>query len=227
MRRSSSARPAATYSPVRGDWKTVKSLFPYLWEFRGRVVLALACLFIAKLANVGVPLVLKEIVDSLDPTKALLALPVFLLLGYGLLRLTSTLFAEFRDLVFAKVAQRSIRNVALKTFRHLHSLSLRFHLERQTGGVSRDVERGTRGIDSLLRFAIFSIIPTLFEMALVSVILIRKYNIWFAVITVGALVTYVTLTVVITEWRTQFRRTMNELDSKANTRAVDSLLNYE
>jgi ATP-binding cassette subfamily B protein len=191
------------------------------------VALALSCLFVAKLANVGVPLVLKEIVDSLDKIKALLTLPVFLLIGYGLLRLSSTLFAELRDLVFAKVAQRSIRNVALKTFRHLHSLSLRFHLERQTGGVSRDIERGTRGIDSLLRFAIFSIIPTLFEMALVGAILIRKYNIWFAVITLGALTIYITLTITITEWRTHFRRTMNELDSKANIKAIDSLLNYE
>ncbi|HVK56115.1 MAG TPA: ABC transporter ATP-binding protein/permease [Burkholderiales bacterium] len=221
---SRSAGPAPT---VKGDWTTVKSLFPYLWDFRGRVALALACLFIAKLANVGVPLVLKEIVDSLSVTKALLALPVFLLVGYGLLRLSSTLFAELRDLVFARVAQRSIRNVALRTFRHLHALSLRFHLDRQTGGVSRDIERGSRGIESLLRFAVFSIIPTLFEIALVGGILIKKYNIWFAVVTLGALVIYIALTITITEWRTHFRRTMNELDSKANTRAIDSLLNYE
>jgi ATP-binding cassette, subfamily B, heavy metal transporter len=205
----------------------LKSLLPYLWQFRGRVLLALSCLAIAKMANVGLPLVLKEIVDSLDKTKAMLTLPIFLVIGYGLLRLSSTLFGELRDIVFAKVAQRSIRNVALKTFRHLHSLSLRFHLERQTGGVSRDIERGARGIDSLMSYAIFSIIPTFFEMALVGAILIKKYNIWFAIITLGALVTYITLTVTITEWRTHFRRTMNELDSKANTRAVDSLLNYE
>ena len=223
----SSTRHAGPQPLIRGDWSTIKSLIPYLWDFRGRVALALVCLFVAKLANVGVPLVLKEIVDSLDKTHALLVLPVFLLVGYGLLRLSSTLFAELRDLVFAKVAQRSIRNVALKTFRHLHSLSLRFHLERQTGGVSRDIERGTRGIDSLLRFAIFSIIPTLFEMTLVGAILIRKYNVWFAVITLGALIVYITLTIAITEWRTHFRRTMNELDSRANTRAIDSLLNYE
>ncbi len=212
---------------VRGDWSTIKGLLPYLWDFRGRVALALGCLFIAKLANVGVPLVLKDIVDSLDQAKAPLALPIILLIGYGLLRLSSTLFAELRDIVFAKVAQRSIRKVALKTFRHLHSLSLRFHLERQTGGMSRDVERGTRGIESLLHFAIFSIIPTLFEMALVGAILIKKYSLWFAVIILGALIAYITLTVVITEWRTHFRRAMNELDSKANTRAIDSLLNYE
>ena len=229
MRRNpdSPSRHAGPVPAIRGDWSTLKSLLPYLWDFRGRVALALGCLFIAKMANVGVPLVLKEIVDSLDKTKALLIMPVFLLVGYGLLRLSSTLFAELRDLLFAKVAQRSIRNVALKTFRHLHALSLRFHLERQTGGVSRDIERGSRGIDNLLRFAIFSIIPTLFEMALVGAILIKKYNVWFAVITLGALIVYITLTITITEWRTHFRRTMNELDSKANTRAIDSLLNYE
>ena len=229
MRRDS-ASPSRNAGPVPttpGDWRIVKTLLPYLWEFRGRVLLALSCLVIAKLANVGLPLVLKEIVDSLDKTKAMLSLPIFLLLGYGLLRLSSTLFAELRDIVFAKVAQRSIRNIALKTFRHLHSLSLRFHLERQTGGVSRDIERGARGIDSLMSYAIFSIIPTFFEMALVGTILIKKYNIWFAIITLGALLIYITLTVTITEWRTHFRRTMNELDSKANTRAVDSLLNYE
>ena len=229
MRRDSATSPrhAGPTPTVQGDWSTVKTLLPYLWQFRGRVLLALSCLVVAKVANVGLPLLLKEIVDSLDKTRAMLTLPVFLLIGYGLLRLSSTLFGELRDLVFAKVAQRSIRKVALKTFRHLHSLSLRFHLERQTGGVSRDIERGARGIDSLMSYAIFSIIPTLIEMALVGTILIKKYNIWFAVITLGALIVYITLTVTITEWRTHFRRTMNELDSKANTRAIDSLLNYE
>jgi len=229
MRRSSRSQytPTSTSPPIKGDWSTIKSLFPYLWQFRGRVALALICLFTAKLANVGVPLVLKEIVDALDPRKAPLLLPVFLLIGYGLLRLSSTLFAELRDIIFARVAQRSIRNVALRTFRHLHALSLRFHLERQTGGMSRDIERGTRGIESLLRFALFSIVPTLFEIVLVGIILVKRYSIWFAVITLGALIVYISLTVMITEWRTHFRRTMNELDSKANTRAIDSLLNYE
>ncbi|MGH8583296.1 MAG: ABCB family ABC transporter ATP-binding protein/permease [Gammaproteobacteria bacterium] len=221
------SRHAGPLPAVPGDWGTIKGLLPYLWDFRGRVALALGSLFIAKLANVGVPLVLKQIVDALGETGAPLVLPTLLLIGYGLLRLSSTLFAELRDIVFAKVAQRSIRNVALKTFRHLHSLSLRFHLERQTGGVSRDIERGTRGIDSLLRYAVFSIIPTLFEMALVGAVLITQYSIGFAVITLGALTVYVTLTIVITEWRTHFRRTMNELDSRANTRAIDSLINYE
>lgn len=229
MRRhpDSPSRHLGPLPAVRGDWNTIKGLWPYLREFRGRVALALGCLFIAKLANVGVPLLLKEIVDALDKASAALALPTALLIGYGLLRLSSTLFAELRDIIFAKVAQRSIRNVALQTFRHLHSLSLRFHLERQTGGVSRDIERGTRGIESLLRYAVFSIIPTLFEMALVGAVLIQKYNIGFAVITLGALIVYIALTIVITEWRTHFRRAMNELDSRANTRAIDSLLNYE
>ena len=214
-------------TPASGEWKTVGVLLPYLWQYRGRLLLALGCLIVAKVANVGVPLLLKEIVDVLDPTRALLIVPVFLVVGYGLLRLSSTLFNELRDIVFARVAQRSIRNVPLKTFRHLHSLSLRFHLERQTGGVSRDIERGARAIDNLLSYAIFSILPTLIEMTLVGVILIRKYSPWFGLITLLALIAYIGLTVWITEWRTHFRRAMNEMDSRANTRAIDSLLNYE
>ena len=205
----------------------VRILLPYLWEFRGRILAALSCLVLAKIANVGVPLALKQIVDSLDKAHGLLAVPVALVVGYGLLRLSSTLFAELRDIVFAKVAQRSIRQVALKTFRHLHSLSLRFHLERQTGGVSRDIERGARGIDNLLTYMIFSIVPTLIEMTLVAVILIKKFNVWFCLITLVAVLGYFALTVAVTEWRTHFRRAMNELDSRANTRAIDSLINYE
>jgi len=191
------------------------------------VLLALLCLVIAKLANVGVPLILKQIVDTLDQTKAMLIVPVFLLIGYGLLRFSTTLFTELRDTVFAKVAQRAIRRVALEVFQHLHALSLRFHLDRQTGGMTRDIERGSRGIETLLRFAIFSILPTLLEMTLVGIIMVTKYDIWFAIITLGTLITYITSTIVITEWRTKFRRTMNEMDSRANTKAIDSLLNYE
>jgi ATP-binding cassette, subfamily B, heavy metal transporter len=213
--------------PVRGDMKVLRMLAPYLWEYRGRLVLALSFLVLAKLANVGVPLIMKQVVDSLDRPKAVLLVPVFLLLAYGALRLSTTLFTELRDLVFARVTQRAIRRVALQTFRHLHALSLRFHLERQTGGVSRDIERGTRGIEMLMRFTIFSIFPTLLEMGLVAAILIGKYDVWFAVITLGTLIIYIALTVGITEWRTKFRRAMNEMDSKANTRAIDSLLNYE
>ncbi len=212
---------------ARNEWGTVKTLLPYLLQYRGRVLLALGFLIAAKVANVGVPLVLKEIVDALDRNTALLTVPVFLVIGYGLLRASSTLFNELRDVVFAKVAQRSIRQVGLKTFRHLHALSLRFHLERQTGGVSRDIERGARGIDTLMSYVVFSILPTLIEMALVGTILITQYNVWFGLITLAALTAYIGTTVLITEWRTRFRRAMNELDSKANTRAIDSLLNYE
>lgn len=211
----------------QNDWKTIKSLLPYLWEFRGRVVLALAFLALAKVANVSVPLVLKEIVDALDTTKSMLALPVFFLIAYGLLRLGNSLFGELRDVVFAKVTQRSIRRVALKVFEHLHNLSLRFHLERQTGGMSRDIERGTAGIRFLLNFMLFNILPTLLEIGFVAIILLVKYDPWFFFVTIATLVGYVVFTLIVTEWRMIFRRNMNEMDSKANTRAIDSLLNYE
>ena len=211
----------------RNDWKTIRTLLPYLWEFRIRVALALTFLITAKLANVAVPLLLKEIVDSLSKPHAILVLPAMLLLGYGLLRFASTLFGELRDAVFAKVTQRAIRRVASKVFGHLHALSLRFHLERQTGGVSRDIERGTRGIGFLLNFMLFNILPTLVEITLVAAILLKKYDPWFAIIIGITLVVYVAFTLTITEWRMVFRRTMNDSDSKANTRAIDSLLNYE
>ena len=210
-----------------GDWKVVRILIPYLWEYRGRVMLAASFLIIAKLANISVPLVMKEIVDGLDATKAALAVPVMLLVAYGVLRMSSTLFAELRDIVFVKVTQRAMRRIALTVFRHLHALSLRFHLERQTGGVSRDIERGTRGIATLMSFMLFSILPTILEIGLVSGLLFYKFDYWFAIITVGALVFYIGTTFAITEWRTAHRRQMNDMDSKANTRAIDSLLNYE
>ncbi|MFH0351852.1 MAG: ABCB family ABC transporter ATP-binding protein/permease [Chromatiales bacterium] len=223
--RSESRRRSLTDDPA--DLKALRVVLPYFWEYRGRLVLALSCLVVAKLANVSVPLVLKQIVDGLNQPKALLMVPAFLLIGYGLLRFSATLFTDLRDVVFARVTQRAIRRVALELFQHLHALSLRFHLERQTGGVSRDIERGTRGIESLMRFLIFSIFPTLLEMALVGLILVTQYELWFALITLGTLVIYIVLTVSITEWRTKFRRAMNEMDSKANTKAIDSLLNYE
>jgi ATP-binding cassette, subfamily B, heavy metal transporter len=233
MRRSSSLSLAAPIerSPrrVRGDWHTVRTLLPYLLAYKGRVLLALGCLVAAKLANVGVPLVLKEIVDRLTavaPGQALV-LPLALLAAYGALRLSTTAFTELREYLFAKVTQRAVRTIALKTFRHLHALSLRFHLARQTGGLTRDVERGTRGISTLIGYTLFSILPTLIEIALVSAILVARYDLWFIGITLCALVMYIIYTVTITEWRTGFRRQMNELDSKANTRAIDSLLNYE
>ena len=222
-------RPTRLEKPSsnRNDWKTIRSLFPYLWEFKGRVSFALLLLIMAKLASVSVPLILKEIVDALDQPPDILALPVLLVIGYGVLRFSSTLFGEIRDAIFAKVTQRAIRRVAIKVFEHLHALSLRFHLERQTGGVSRDIERGSRGISFLLNFMLFNILPTLLEIGLVAVILLTNYDIWFSVIIFTTLAAYIALTLIITEWRMIFRRTMNDMDSKANTRAIDSLLNYE
>ena len=214
-------------SANRADWQTLRSLVPYLLEFKWRVIVAMSLLIFSKLANVSVPLVLKEIIDAMDKTKSVLVVPVFLVVGYGVLRLFSTLFGELRDAVFANVTQRAIRRVALQVFEHLHSLSLRFHLDRQTGGVSRDIERGTRGIGFLLNFTLFNILPTLLEIGLVAAILLKKYNVWFAIITFITLVIYIAFTLFITEWRMVVRRTMNDLDSKANTRAIDSLLNYE
>jgi ABC-type transport system involved in Fe-S cluster assembly fused permease/ATPase subunit len=211
----------------RGDWATIRTLIPYLWEYKGRVLAALACLVLAKAANVGVPLLLKEIVDSLDRSTAALFVPFALLVAYGLLRLSTTVFTELREFLFAKVTQRAVRKIALTVFRHLHALSLRFHLHRQTGGLTRDVERGQRGVSTLVSYALFSILPTFVEITLVMAILIARYDWTFTAITAGALTIYITFTVMITEWRTHFRRTMNDLDSKANTRAIDSLLNYE
>ena len=212
----------------RSEWRAVPLLLPYLWEFKARVLIALAFLVAAKLANVGVPLVLKQIVDSLDPQTAVLAVPLALLAAYGLLRLSTTLFAELRDVVFVRVAQRAIRRVALTVFRHLHSLSLRFHLERQTGGVSRDIERGTRGISTLLSYMLFSIIPVILEFGLVAAVLLAKFDWRFAAVTFGAVAIYITFTIL--------RHRMAHGDPppartsstrRANTRAIDSLLNYE
>jgi ATP-binding cassette subfamily B protein len=212
---------------ARGDLGVVRKLLPYLWEFRGRVLLALAFLISAKLANISVPLLMKGIVDGLNGPAATLAVPFALLAAYGALRLSSTLFNELRDIVFVKVAQRAMRRIALEVFHHLHALSLRFHLERQTGGLTRDIERGTRGISTLLSFMVFSVLPTLLEIALVTGLLVVKFDVWFGVITVAAIVLYVSVTFAISEWRTHHRRQMNEMDSKANTKAIDSLLNYE
>ncbi len=213
------------------DWATLKRLFPYLWRYKWRVMAALAFMVGAKAANVSVPLLLKELVDSLSlqpgSPQTLLVVPVALLLGYGALRLSTSLFTELRELVFAKATHGTARTIALETFQHLHALSLRFHLERQTGGMSRDVERGVRGIESLISYSLYSIIPTLIEVVLVLVILAVKFDIWFAGITITALVLYITFTVTVTEWRTQFRKQANEFDSAAHSKAIDSLLNYE
>ena len=210
-----------------GDWRVVRMLLPYLLEFRWRVAIALIFLVSAKLANVTVPLVMKEVVDSLDASLQIVALPFALLLIYGALRLSTTLFAELRDIVFVRVTRRAIRRVALGVFRHLHSLSLRFHLERQTGGVSRDIERGTKGISTLMSYMLFSIVPVILEFALVAVVLLTRFDWRFAAVTFGAVVVYLTFTFIVSEWRMGIRRLANELDSKTNTLAVDSLLNYE
>ena len=221
------AQPA----PARSDKDTLKRLFPYLWDYKWRVLAALSFVLAAKLGNVGVPLLLKTLVDamSLKPgnVQVVLVVPALLLLGYGLLRLSTSLFTELRELVFSKATEGASRKISLEVFRHLHALSLRFHLERQTGGMTRDIERGTRGVHSLISYSLYSIIPTLFEVTLVLSILAVKFDIWFAWITLTALVLYIGFTVTVTEWRTQFRRQMNELDSSAHSRAIDSLLNYE
>jgi len=230
MRHGSSSSlplPAPAKRDRKSDWRVVRTLLPYLWAYKVRVIAAVAALIAAKVANVGVPILLKEIVDRLDPTTAILVVPLALLVAYGALRLSTTVFTELREFLFAKVTQRAVRTIALEVFRHLHALSLRFHLARQTGGLTRDVERGTRGISTLISFTLFSILPTLVEITLVSAILIARYDWTFIAITAGALTLYIICTVVITEWRTGFRRQMNELDSRANTRAIDSLLNYE
>ncbi len=217
--------------PTRSDWDTLKRLFPYLWDYKWRVLAALSFMLGAKLGNVGVPLLLKNLVDTMNikpgDTKALLVVPAALLLGYGLLRLSTSLFTELRELVFAKATEGASRKISLQVFRHLHALSLRFHLERQTGGMTRDIERGTRGVNSLISYSLYSIIPTLIEVALVLSILAVKFDVWFAWITLIALTCYITFTVTVTEWRTKFRKQMNELDSSAHSRAIDSLLNYE
>ena len=227
MRRASALPkpPAGQPLPDLHVWQTLRLLFPYLWQYRVRVVGALLCLVAAKLANVGVPLVFKEMIDGLSGE--LLALPVMLLLLYGSLRFSNSLFTELREMLFARVTQRAIRKVALEVFLHLHALSLRFHLERQTGGISRDIERGTRSISSLISYSLYSILPTLVEIALVLGILFVRYDAGFVVITVISLVAYVLFTIKVSNWRIAIRRAVNESDSAANTRAVDSLLNYE
>jgi ATP-binding cassette subfamily B protein len=223
---------SVTAAPTAGgDWNTLSRLLPYLWQYKWRVVIALSLMVAAKLANVSVPLLLKELVDAMslkpgDP-QAVLVVPVALLVGYGALRLMTSAFTELRELVFAKATHGAARSIALQTFEHLHALSLRFHLARQTGGMTRDIERGVRGIESLISYSLYSIIPTLVEVGLVLTILAVKFDAWFAGITLLALALYIFFTVQVTEWRTQFRKQANEFDSAAHTRAIDSLLNYE
>jgi ABC-type transport system involved in Fe-S cluster assembly fused permease/ATPase subunit len=222
---------SATTAATKSDWDTLRRLFPYLWIYKWRVMAALAFMIGAKLANVGVPVLLKNLIDAMtlqpgDPL-ALVVVPVALLFGYGALRLSTSLFTELRELVFAKATAGASRSISLEVFRHLHALSLRFHLERQTGGLTRDIERGTRAVNSLISYSLYSIIPTLIEVTLVLTLLAVKFDVWFAWITIIALVFYISFTIVVTEWRTQFRKKMNEMDSTANSRAIDSLLNFE
>lgn len=222
---------AVTPAAPRSDAATLRKLLPYLWRYRWRVSIALGFMVAAKLANVGVPLLLKQLVDSLSikpgDIQAVLVVPIGLLAAYGLLRLSTSLFTELRELIFAKATEGTARSISLNVFRHLHALSLRFHLERQTGGMTRDIERGTRAVHSLISYSLYSIVPTLVEMVLVLTLLAVKFDAWFAWITLAALVVYISFTVVFTNWRTQFRKQMNELDSTAHSRAIDSLLNYE
>lgn len=262
----SSTKESPSRSEPGRDWKTLQRLFPYLWEYKWRVMAALSFMVGAKVANVGVPIVLKKLVDTLNTVtqtgaelgskavdtqtvnnalgtldsnagaisnfesylhNAFVLVPVALLLSYALLRLSVSAFTELRELVFAKATQGAARRIALQTFDHLHGMSLRFHLERQTGGMTRDIERGVRGIESLISYSLYSIIPTFIEVTLVLGVMAVQYDIWFALITVVALTLYVYFTVVVTEWRTKYRRQANEFDSAANTKAVDSLINYE
>ncbi|MBE0549860.1 MAG: ABC transporter ATP-binding protein/permease [Rubrivivax sp.] len=225
--------PAINPAPgtPRSDWGTLAKLLPYLWRYRWRVGVALSFLVAAKVANVGVPLLLKQLVDALsfkpgDPA-AVLVVPAGLLLAYGGLRLCTSLFTELRELIFAKATEGTARSISLQVFRHLHALSLRFHLERQTGGMTRDIERGTRAVHSLISYSLYSIFPTLIEVGMVLTLLAVKFDAWFAWITIAALVLYIVFTITVTEWRTQFRRQMNELDSAAHSRAIDALINYE
>ena len=235
MRRTSDALPAPVESPgraaPRSDWLTLRKLLPYLWQYRWRVGAALSFMVAAKAANVGVPVLLKYVVDSLtlkpSDAAALLVVPVGLLVAYAGLRLCTSLFTELRELIFAKATEGAARSISLQVFRHLHALSLRFHLERQTGGMTRDIERGTRAVHSLISYSLYSIVPTLIEMTMVLTLLAWKFDVLFAWITAAALVVYIAFTVSITEWRTKFRRQMNELDSVAHTHAIDALLNYE
>ena len=210
-----------------GHNTTLRSLLPYLWEFRGRATLALILLMLADLATVAVPWLLKRIVDDIGPQHAVLVLPLGLLVGYGAMRFAGTLLGELRDVVFELATLRAARRVALKVFRHLHDLDLAFHLERQTGGLSRDIERGSRGVSFVMSAILFNVLPTIIQVALVTVVFLWNFSGWFAVIILTAVALYIGFSIAVTEWRTRHVRLMNELDSKANTRAIDSLLNYE
>ena len=227
----SAARDATSATEPRGDWQTLRRLMPYFWQYRVRMAIALAFLIAAKVASVSVPLLLKRLVDALNLTttdpRALLVVPLGLLLGYAGLRLAMTLFTELREIVFARATFGAAKRIALETFEHLNALSLRFHLERQTGGLTRDIERGTRALQTLVSYSLYTIVPTLVELTFVLVLLGHKFDLGYVWITLAALLLYGTFTISITEWRTKYRKAVNELDSKANTRAIDALINFE
>ena len=209
-------------------WRSLGAIMPFLWEYRGRALLALLFLILAKLSLIGVPLVLKEIIELFEQgDRHLLALPVGLIVGYGLLRLSSALFNELRDSVFARVRYHAMRRLSTEVLHHLHGLSLRYHMERQTGAISRDLDRGARSASTILNYMVFNIIPTVVEFMLVGAVLVTLYDIKFALITFGAIAAYFAFTFSITEWRMDFRHQMNRLDSEANNQAFDSLINYE
>jgi ATP-binding cassette, subfamily B, heavy metal transporter len=212
----------------RRDWHNLRLMLSFLAEYRGRALFAIACLVFAKVANVGIPLLLKQIVDAVEKSgTAVLVLPVSLLLGYGLLRLSSSMFNELRDVVFARVRFNAMRMLSRKVLEHLHTLALRFHLERRTGAISRDLERGTRSVSTILNYMTFSILPLLVEFTLVAVVLLTMYAPIFTIVTFGAVGVYITFTLMVTEWRMEFRHSMNRLESEANAQAFDSLINYE
>ena len=231
MRRRHTPSPSSAADHAPGDWSTLRTFLPFLWSFKRRVLAAMCFLVCAKLAAMGVPLVLKQLIDAVDlrsdAPAALFVLPVSLLIAYGVLRLANSLFTECRELAFAKVTQRAIRAISLRVFEHLHSLSLRFHLARQTGGMTRDIDRGSRGILSLVTYTLYNILPTLVEVVLVLGYLLWQYDMWFSIIAAATLAVYVVFTVMVTDWRTQFRRAVNQLDSETNNRAIDSIINYE
>ena len=229
MRRAPAAALPGPEPTDRRDWQTLKSLFPFIWAYKWRVIFALGSLILAKGANVTVPIIFKNIIDDLSVTReqAFILVPAALLLAYGALRFSTSLLTELREVIFARVTQQSVREISLRVFRRLHALSLRFHLERQTGGLTRDIERGTRSIGSLISYTLYSILPTLIEISMVIGILLARYDAVFALIALSALAIYVTFTVKITNWRTKLRREANELDSAANARAIDSLINFE
>ncbi|MDX9836815.1 MAG: ABC transporter ATP-binding protein/permease [Azoarcus sp.] len=229
MRRASATALPAPETGERRDWQTIKNLMPFIWAYKYRVIFALSCLLAAKGANVTVPITFKHLIDALTvtETQAYIVVPAAVLLAYGVLRFSTSLFTELRQIVFARVTQQAVREITLQLFRHLHALSLRFHLERQTGGLTRDIERGTRSINSLISYTLYSILPTLVEIGLVMGILLMEYDAVFALITLATLTIYIVFTVKVTNWRTALRRQANELDSAANARAIDSLINYE